>query len=265
MPMQTLISTTDQRGVLTLCLNRPAVHNAFDARMIGELTAALQAADRDDTVRLVVITGAGDCFSAGADLNWMRSLMGASREENKSDAMRLVDLMRTLNYLSKPTVAKVNGSAFGGGLGLIATCDISVAAEGSLFGLTEVRLGLVPAVISPYVIRRIGETYARRYFLSAERFDSQRAYDIGLVQQTVPLARLDEAIEDIIGQILQGGPQAVTRAKQLVFDIAGHSVATQKDLDESTARLIADLRVSGEGQEGLAAFLEKRKPGWIKH
>jgi methylglutaconyl-CoA hydratase len=120
-------------------------------------------------------------------------------------------------------------------------------------------------VISPYVIRRIGETYARRYFLSAERFDSQRAYDIGLVQQTVPLAKLDETIEDIIGQILQGGPQAVTRAKQLVFDIAGHSVATQKDLDESTARLIADLRVSGEGQEGLAAFLEKRKPGWIKH
>lgn len=262
--MQTLISNTDQRGVLTLCMNRPAVHNAFDARMIEELTAALQAADRNDAVRVVVLSGAGSCFSAGADINWMRSLVNASREENERDALRLAELMRSLNYLSKPTLARVNGAAFGGGLGLIAACDVAVAADGSLFGLTEVRLGLVPAVISPYVIRRIGETNARRYFLSAERFDSQRACDIGLVQQTAPMARLDETIEDIIGHILNGGPQALTRAKQLVFDIAGHDAGTQKILDEKTAGLIADLRVSAEGQEGLAAFLEKRKPGWIK-
>ena len=263
--MQTLISSTDQRGVLTLSMNRPAVHNAFDARMIEELTKALQAADRDDAVRLVVITGAGTCFSAGADINWMRSLVNASREENERDALRLAELMRSLNYLSKPTLAKVNGAAFGGGLGLIAACDVAVAAEGSMFGLTEVRLGLVPAVISPYVIRRIGETHARRYFLSAERFDSQRACEIGLVQHTAPMARLDETIEDIIGHILNGGPLALSRAKQLVFDIAGHNAETQKSLDESTASLIAGLRVSAEGQEGLAAFLEKRKPGWIKH
>ena len=263
--MQTLISSTDQRGVLTLSMNRPAVHNAFDARMIEELTKALQAADRDDAVRLVVIAGAGTCFSAGADINWMRSLVNASREENERDALRLAELMRSLNYLSKPTLAKVNGAAFGGGLGLIAACDVAVAAEGSMFGLTEVRLGLVPAVISPYVIRRIGETHARRYFLSAERFDSQRACEIGLVQHTAPMARLDETIEDIIGHILNGGPLALSHAKQLVFDIAGHNAETQKSLDESTARLIAGLRVSEEGQEGLAAFLEKRKPGWIKH
>ncbi len=262
--MQTLISNTDQRGVLTLCMNRPTVHNAFDARMILELTSALKAAERDVAVRVVVITGAGSCFSAGADINWMRSLVKASREENEHDALRLAELMRRLNYLSKPTLARVNGAAFGGGLGLVAACDIAVAVDGSLFGLTEVRLGLVPAVISPYVIRRIGETHARRYFLTAERFDAQRACDIGLVQQTVSEEQLDEAIEDIIGQILSGGPDAVTHGKQLVFDIAGHDIETQKNTDEMTARLIATLRVSDEGQEGLAAFLEKRKPGWIK-
>ncbi|MGA9574152.1 MAG: enoyl-CoA hydratase-related protein [Lysobacterales bacterium] len=262
--MQTLISNTDQRGVLTLCMNRPTVHNAFDARMILELTSALKAAERDVAVRVVVITGAGSCFSAGADINWMRSLVKASREENEHDALRLAELMRRLNYLSKPTLARVNGAAYGGGLGLVAACDIAVAVDGSLFGLTEVRLGLVPAVISPYVIRRIGETHARRYFLTAERFDAQRACDIGLVQQTVSEEQLDEAIEDIIGQILSGGPDAVTHGKQLVFDIAGHDIETQKNTDEMTARLIATLRVSDEGQEGLAAFLEKRKPGWIK-
>lgn len=262
--MQTLTSSIDKRGVLTLCMNRPQVHNAFDAQMIGEMTAALESADSDDAVRLVVITGAGACFSAGADLNWMRSLVGASREENERDALRLAALMRGLNYLSKPTVARINGAAFGGGVGLVAACDITVAADNAKFGLTEVRLGLVPAVISPYVIRRIGETHARRYFLTAERFGSQRACEIGLVQQVVGIGQLDEAVEDIVGQLLGGGPQAVVHGKQLVFGVAGHSVEAQKDIDEKTARLIADLRVSDEGQEGVAAFLGKRKPGWIE-
>ncbi len=262
--MQTLASSIDQRGVLTLCMNRPEVHNAFDAQMIGELTAALVAADRDDTVRLVVITGAGSCFSAGADLNWMRSLVHASRAENERDALQLARLMRSLNYLSKPTLARINGAAFGGGVGLIAACDITVAADSARFGLTEVRLGLVPAVISPYVMRRIGETHARRYFLTAERFDSLRARDIGLVQQVTGIEQLDEAVENIIGQVLSGGPNAVAHAKQLVFGMAGHDHDAQKNMDEKTARLIADLRVSEEGQEGLAAFLEKRKPGWTE-
>lgn len=262
--MQTLISSIDKRGVLTLCMNRPEVHNAFDALMIEELAAALESADQDKAVRLVVVTGAGTCFSAGADLNWMRSLVSASREENERDALQLARLMRSLNYLSKPTLARVNGAAFGGGVGLIAACDIAVAADNARFGLTEVRLGLVPAVISPYVMRRIGETNARRYFLTAERFDSRRACEIGLVQQVVGSDQLDGAVEDIAGQVLSGGPKALAHAKQLVFGIAGHGADAQKSIDEKTARLIADLRVSAEGQEGLTAFLEKRKPGWIE-
>jgi methylglutaconyl-CoA hydratase len=260
--MQTLINSTDNRGVMTLCMNRPEVHNAFDAQMIQDLTMALQAADQDDAVRVVVITGAGACFSAGADLNWMRSLVHASEDENERDALKLADLMRSLNYLSKPTVARINGAAFGGGLGLIAACDIAIAVDTARFGLTEVRLGLVPAVISPYVMRRIGEACARRYFLSAERFDSQRAYDMGLVQQTVSPAQLDEVVEDTVSQLLSSGPIAMRHAKQLIFEMAGHSDDAQKLTDKKTARLIAGLRVSDEGQEGLAAFLEKRKPGW---
>jgi methylglutaconyl-CoA hydratase len=262
--MQTLTSNIDKRGVLTLCMNRPHVHNAFDAQMIGELTTALIAADRDDAVRLVVITGAGACFSAGADLNWMRSLVDASRGENERDALQLARLMRSLNYLSKPTLARINGAAFGGGVGLIAACDIAVAADNARFGLTEVRLGLVPAVISPYVMRRIGETHARRYFLTAERFDSVRAREIGLVQQVVGIEQLDTSVEETVRNVLSGGPSAVAHAKQLVFGMAGHDYEAQKAIDERTARLIADLRVSEEGQEGLAAFLEKRKPGWME-
>jgi len=262
--MRTLICSTDKRGVLTLCMNRPEVHNAFDADMIRELTTVLKEADLDDTVRMVVITGAGSCFSAGADLNWMRSLVNASQDENERDALRLADLMRQLNYLSKPTIARINGAAFGGGVGLIAACDITVAVEDARFGLTEARLGLAPAVISPYVIRRIGEAYARRYFLSAERFDSQTAYDIGLIQQTAARTQLDTVVEDNISQILKSGPAAVSHCKQLIFEIAGHNKDSQKVTDKITASLIAWLRVSQEGQEGLAAFLEKRKPVWIK-
>ena len=261
--MHTIKINTDERGVQTLCMNRPEVHNAFDALMISELTDALIAADQNDAVRLVVITGTGSCFSAGADLNWMRGLVNASEEENERDALRLADLLRCLNYLSKPTIARINGAAFGGGVGLIAACDISISIKRTCFGLTEARLGLVPAVISPYVMRRIGETQARRYFLTAERFDCQTAYDIGLVQQLVSAKRLDEIVEEIIRKLLKGGPMAVAHCKQLIFMNGGHSVDSQKLMDKKTARLIAQLRVSAEGQEGLTAFLEKRKAGWI--
>ena len=262
--MHTIICSTDKRGVLTIRMDRPEVHNAFDADMIRELTAALKDADQNEAVRMVVITGAGSCFSAGADLNWMRSLVNASQDENEHDAMRLADLMRQLNYLSKPTIARINGAAFGGGVGLIAACDITIAIDNARFGLTEARLGLAPAVISPYVIRRIGEAYARRYFLSGERFDSQMAYDIGLIQQTAAENELEDVVEDTINQVLKSGPAAVSHCKQLIFEIAGHDVNSQKLTDEITARLIARLRVSDEGQEGLTAFLDKRKPGWIK-
>lgn len=261
--MQTLTSSTDNRGVLTLSMDRPQVHNAFDAAMIRELTAALQAADQDETTRLVVITGSGSSFSAGADMNWMRSLKDASLEDNERDALQLAELMRSLNYLSKPSIARINGAAFGGGLGLIAACDITIAVDSARFGLTEARLGLAPAVISPYVFRRIGEHNARRYFLSGERFDARQAKDIGLIQQYVSAEQLDETVEDMIRALLKGGPLAVAHCKQLAFAVAGHNAKSQQTLDEFTAKLIARLRISAEGQEGLAAFLEKRKPDWV--
>lgn len=263
--MQTLTSTTDNRGVLTLSMDRPQVHNAFDTVMIRELTAALQAADQDETTRVVVITGSGSSFSAGADMNWMRSLKDASLEENQHDALQLAKLMRTLNYLSKPSIARINGAAFGGGLGLIAACDITIAVDSARFGLTEARLGLAPAVISPYVFRRIGEGNARRYFLSGERFGARQAKDIGLIQQYVAAGQLNDTVEDMIRALLKGGPLAVAQCKQLAFAVAGHSAKSQQTLDEYTAKLIARLRISAEGQEGLAAFLEKRKPAWVEN
>lgn len=261
--MKSITIDLDRRGVLTLSLNRPDVHNAFDANMIQELTTALINADESEDVRLVVITGAGVSFSAGADLNWMRSLVEASQEDNEEDALQLARLMRTLNYLSKPTVARINGNAFGGGLGLIAACDITIAVEAAKFGLTEVHLGLAPAVISPYVIRNIGERNARRYFLSAERFSSQTAKEIGLIQQCVETEELDPAVDAVIKLVLKGGPDAVMTCKELIFAIVGHTEDTQLAIDEYTAKVIAGMRVMDEGQEGLAAFLEKRKPDWV--
>lgn len=261
--MQTIQTETSDLGVLTLSMNRVEVHNAFDSTMIRELTEALQAAERDDDVRVVVITGLGACFSAGADMSWMRSQARASRQENESDARKLAALMRALNYFPKPTIARINGAAYGGGLGLVAACDITIAVESAMFGLTEVRLGLAPAVISPYVIRRIGERNARRYFLTGERFDSRQALEIGLIQQCVEANKLDQAVTTLTGDLLKGGPLAVSICKQLVFAIAGHNKESQESADEYSAGLIAGLRVMDEGQEGMAAFLEKRKPGWV--
>ena len=261
--MQTIQSTKTDRGVLTLLMNRPEVHNAFDSNMISELTTALQTAESDADVRLVLITGQGSCFSAGADMNWMRSLVDASQEENERDAMQLATLMRTLNYLPVPTIARINGAAFGGGLGLIAACDITIADENAMFGLTEARLGLAPAVISPYVIRRIGERCARRYFLTGERFNASHAKFIGLIQQTVATEELDTAVDSVIDELLKCAPLAQATCKQLVYAIAGHDEETQQSMDEYTSKVIAGLRIMDEGQEGLAAFLEKRKPGWI--
>jgi methylglutaconyl-CoA hydratase len=261
--MEHLRTTLDKRGVLTLTLDRAELHNAFDDALIGSLTAALLEAERDPAVRVLVLTGAGPSFSAGADLNWMQRMARATEEENEHDALALAGLMRSLNYLNCPTVARVNGSAFGGGVGLIACCDITIAVDGARFGITEARLGLAPAVISPYVSRRIGERHARRYFLSGERFDAGRAREIGLVQEVVPQTALDDAVERAIGALLKSGPKAVVACKRLAFLNARHDADRQLELDQETARLIARLRVSEEGQEGLAAFLEKRLPAWL--
>ena len=262
MMTESLLQQLDPRGVLTLTLNRPAVHNAFDDQLIDALTTALQQAGADPAVRAIVITGCGNSFSAGADLNWMRRMASASAEENQQDAARLAQLLRHLNYHSKPTLARVNGPAYGGGIGLIACSDIAITTEQSRFAFAEVRLGLVPATISPYVFRRIGEAQARRYFLTAEGFDAHTAQAIGLVHEVTPGARLDEAVQRQLALLLQAGPKAVQHSKRLVFQVAGHDAAGQGQSDQDRAGLLARLRVSEEGQEGLSAFLEKRPPAW---
>jgi methylglutaconyl-CoA hydratase len=251
-----------QGPVARLTLNRPAVHNAFDDALIAELTQALEALDGDASVRAVILTGSGSTFSAGADLNWMRGMARASEAENREDSLRLARLMRTLNFLSKPTLARVNGSAYGGGVGLVACCDIAIGAEGSKFSLSEVKLGLVPAVISPYVIAAIGARQARRMFLSAEVFDANEAERIGLLHQCVPGAQLDEAIDRSLHWLGKGGPMAQHEAKKLALRMAGVTPESAERVDADNAALIARLRVSDEGQEGLGAFLDKRSPGW---
>jgi methylglutaconyl-CoA hydratase len=253
----------DRRGgVLHVRLDRPELHNAFDAGLIRTLTLALENAGSDPAVRVVVLEGAGASFSAGADLNWMRSMAAASEAENREDALALARLMRTLDELSKPTVARVHGAAFGGGVGLVACCDVAIGVPEAKFGLTESKLGLLPAVISPYVIAAIGPRQARRWFASAEIFDAQTALQIGLLHQVVPMEQLDGAVDRQVALLLKAGPIASATAKRLVTRVAGES--DRDTLDADNARLIAQLRISPEGQEGLAAFLEKRSPAWVK-
>ena len=255
-PWQTL--SLDRQGtVATLVMRRPEVHNAFDATLIAEMTAALREVDADPSVRTLVLTGAGSTFSAGADLNWMRGMAAASEQDNREDSLRLATLMRTLNFLSKPTIARVNGSAYGGGVGLVACCDIAIGVDGAKFSLSEVKLGLVPAVISPYVIAAIGNRHARRLFLGAEVFDALEAYRIGLLHHCVPGDELDATVERSLHWLGKGGPIAQGEAKRLALGV-DRGQAERVDADNAT--LIARLRVSAEGQEGLAAFLDKRRP-----
>ncbi|MCC4593672.1 enoyl-CoA hydratase/isomerase family protein [Xanthomonas campestris pv. cannae] len=246
--------------VLTLQLNRPEVRNAFDAVLIAQLSDALLQIGADPQVQVVVLAGAGAAFSAGADLQWMRSMAGASEQANLDDALALARLMRLLDELPKPTVARVQGAAFGGAVGLVACCDIAVAATDARFALSESRLGLLPAVISPYVIAAIGARQARRWFASAETFDAATAAQIGLVHQAVAPEALDAAVQRQVALLGQAGPLAAAGAKALVRRVAAGG---ERDaLDQANAALIAQLRVSAEGQEGLTAFLEKREPAW---
>ncbi|MCP5476587.1 MAG: enoyl-CoA hydratase/isomerase family protein [Lysobacterales bacterium] len=249
--------------VATLTMNRPDVHNAFNAELIAELTAALTRVGADPEVRAVVLTGTGKSFSAGADLNWMRAMAAYSEAENHADALKLADLMRTLAYLPKPTIARVQGSAFGGGVGLIACCDVAICVEQAKFGLTESKLGLVPAVISPYVVAAISARHARRWFQSGAIFDASRALSMGLVHEVVAADDLDPMVANELDALLKAGPTSALVAKRLVEGIFGRDEPAQRKLDEQTAALIARLRVSLEGQEGLSAFLEKRPPNWL--
>ncbi|MDR3448045.1 MULTISPECIES: enoyl-CoA hydratase/isomerase family protein [unclassified Dyella] len=260
--MSQSIQIADHGGVRRITLNRPQVHNAFDDGLIAELTAALEHAGEDGNVRAVVLTGEGASFSAGADLNWMRSMVGASEAENREDSLRLATLMRTLQYLPKPTIARVNGAAYGGGVGLVACCDIAIGVDTARFGLTEVKLGLVPAVISPYVIHAIGLRQARRLFVTGELFDAATALQIGLLHQCVPVEQLDDAVNTTLGLLAKAGPVAQAEAKQLALRMAGADENHAAQIDRENAALIARLRVSAEGQEGLGAFLGKRAASW---
>ena len=246
-------------GRATLILNRPDVHNAFDDSLIARLTSELQALDSNPDVRVVVLAATGKSFSAGADLKWMADY---SEAENLADAEALAELMKTLNGLSKPTIARVQGAAFGGGGGLIACCDIAIASYAARFSISEVKLGLIPATISPYLVAAIGLRQARRYVLSAERFDALEAERIGLVHLVLAPEDLDPAVDDLVQALSGNGPEAIAEAKKMIAHVTGRPIDDELILE--TASRIARIRVSEEGREGLCAFLEKRKPGWDK-
>lgn len=249
-------------GVARLTLTRPEVHNAFDEDLIAGLTAALEAVAGDRSLRALVLAAEGRSFSAGADLTWMQRMAGYTQEQNLEDARGLARLMARLDGLPKPTLALVQGAAYGGGVGLVACCDIALAAESASFALTEVKLGLIPAVISPYVIAKIGAAAARRYFVTAERFDARRAQALGLVQEVVAPEALEESGAAILAALAAGGPDSQAAAKDLVRSLAGRPI--DGALIEETAARIAEIRADAEAREGIAAFLEKRKPAWVR-
>jgi methylglutaconyl-CoA hydratase len=249
-------------GVATVTLDRPEVHNAFDDDVIAELTRAFRRLGADPAVRVVVLRANGKSFSAGADLEWMQRVAHYSHEQNVADAIALAEMLRALDACPKPTLALVQGPAYGGGVGLVAACDVAIAADAASFALTEVRLGLIPAVISPYVIAAIGERACRRYFLTAESFSATDAYRLGLVHQVVPAERLDTAAADLTARLLECGPAAQAAAKELIRDVGRRNVDDVSVRD--SAERITRRRASAEGREGVAAFLGKRKPVWSR-
>jgi methylglutaconyl-CoA hydratase len=259
--MSALLASLDKRGVATLTLNRPEVHNAFDDVLIADLNRVIEEFSLHPDVRLLVLRAEGKSFSAGADLGWMKRMAHYSREDNETDARELEKLMRSLYEFPKPTLALVQGAAYGGAVGLVSCCDIAIASDAASFSLSEAKLGLAPAVISPYVIAAMGSRQASRYFLSAERFSAQRAHEIGLVHEVVEADALSEASEKMIGTLLDSGPVALIACKALLRKI---SPVTSAEISDYTTTLIASLRTSQEGQEGLSAFFEKRTPAWQK-
>ncbi|MEE8352202.1 MAG: enoyl-CoA hydratase-related protein [Rhodospirillales bacterium] len=255
-----VISIEQSNGVATLTMNRPDVHNAFDDVLVGELAAALGPLADDEDVWAMVLKGAGKSFSAGADLNWMKRMADYTEAENLSDANAMADMLRALNEFPKPVIAKVQGAALGGGVGLVACADIAVAADDAKFALSEVKLGLIPATISPYVIAAIGERQSRRYMLTGERFEAIEAKRIGLIHAVVASTDLDAAVDDVIGGLLANGPLAMIETKALIRSVAGRPM--DKAISADTAARIAKTRASEEGREGVLAFLEKRRPEW---
>lgn len=252
------LTLEESNGVATVTLSRPDVHNAFNAELIAEATTLfLELAKKP--LRLMVLTGAGVSFCAGADLNWMRSMKTWTEQENFLDAKKLAGMFRALNEMPFPVIGKVNGHALGGGAGLVACCDFVVASEKALFGFTEARLGLIPAVISPYVMAKINESHARAWFLSGERFGTATALQMNLIHQAVAPEKLEEATAAVVKSFLSAGPQAAREAKSLVF-----RVRMSQDVEDETCKRISRIRIGGEGQEGMRALLEKDKPAWVK-
>ena len=247
--------------VATIWMNRPDLHNAFDETLIAELTAACVALDKDEDIRVVVLAGRGKSFSAGADLNWMKRAANNGLDDNLNDARALAKMLRTLAEMKKPTIARVQGAALGGGMGLAAACDIAVASSKAIFATSEVKFGIIPSAISPYVLRAIGARQATRYFQSAERIDAFRAREIGLVHEAVAAEDLDTKVQEIATTLLQGGPLAQAAAKDLIRAVDSRPI--NDNLVEDTAHRIAHLRATPEAREGIAAFLDKRQPNWI--
>jgi methylglutaconyl-CoA hydratase len=252
----------DKRGVATVILNQPDIHNAFDDKLIVQLTDIFNRINKDQNIRVMVLASAGKSFSAGADVNWMRRMATYSYEQNLADANALANMFYTLNTLNKPTIARVQGATFGGAVGLVACCDMAVASKLSRFCLSEVKLGLIPATISPYVIDAIGARVARRYFTTAEVFSARRARRIGLLSEAVAEEELDRTVENLIEHLLKNSPAAMQAAKQLIFDVQNNPVS--EEFLATTSQKIAKIRVSEQGQEGLNAFLQKRRANWIK-
>jgi methylglutaconyl-CoA hydratase len=254
----------DKRGVASVKLNRPEVHNAFDDKLIAELTNVFGELDSDTKVRLAVLTGAGKSFCAGGDLNWMRSMKDYSRKENVDDSRRLEAMFACVANFSKPLIGVVHGAALGGGSGLTSLCDYVVASDDATFGFTEARIGIAPSVIAPYVIEKIGIAYARAYFLSGMPFSAAIAKDMGLAHRIVPSGDLPAAAEETIGQFLKAAPAAAQRVKALIGKISSlsHDTKARDAIRTLTIDTIADMRVSPEGQEGMDAVLSKRKPKW---
>ncbi len=257
-----LKSHLSDKGVLTLTMNRPDVHNAFDEHQILRLTKAIQKAESDSSVRIVVLAGEGRSFSAGGDINYMRQMGHNNYDENVEDASRLALLMKTLNFLPKPTIAKVQGAAMGGGVGLVSCCDFAIGSSRAKFALSEVKLGMIPATIGPYVVRTIGENNARRLFLSGQTIDAAHALNIGFLSELVNDDQLVDAVDTLCQQLLKNAPNSLALAKKLAIEVADTDITDE--MIEKTVKTIADIRDSDEGREGLSAFLEKRPPTWTK-
>lgn len=249
-----------KESIATLTLNRPKVRNAFNDVLIAEMLSALENLAENEEVRVLIVAAEGTTFCAGADFHWMGKMAGADFVENFADSLKLADMLAALYHFPRPTIARVQGSAFGGGVGVAACCDIVVATESAVFSFSEVRIGLVPACISPFVIRRIGEGRAREYFLTGERITAKRAYEIGYINKVVPETGLDDAVNEYVQRFLASGPEALAVCKKMLEDVTLMPLQEARDY---TARVIAKLRISEEGLEGMKAFLEKRRPQWL--